>query len=97
MAFVEDFTVFFADFGVPATPSVGPPITVIFDRAYMQAMGGNEAAISGTQPVALALDSDVAALQAGVSTIVINSNTYTVQDVQPDGTGMSTLILSLEP
>jgi hypothetical protein len=94
MAFVEDFTVFFTDFGVPATPDVGAPFTVIFDRDYMQALQG---AISGTQPVALAQDSDLAAVWSGTTTLTINGNTYTVEDVQPDGTGLSILILSLEP
>jgi hypothetical protein len=93
MAFVEDFTVFFADFGVLATPSVGDPFTVIFDRAHIEAMGGD---ISGTQPVALAVSADVASLVSRSTTLTIAGQagiTFTVTDLQPDGTGLTLLLL----
>lgn len=89
MAFVEDFAVFFADFGVIATPGVGAPITVIFDRAHIEAMGGD---ISGTQPVALAVSSDVSAYVAHQTVLTIGGTAYTLHDVQPDGTGLSLLM-----
>lgn len=98
--FVEDFTVFFTDFGVTATPGVGLPFPVIFDRAHIDAMGGD---ISGTHPIALAASADVSALVARTSTITIAGSdhkpprvgdvTYSIVDAQPDGTGMTTLIL----
>lgn len=100
MSFVEDLTMFFTDFGVYATPSVGAPFMVIFDRAHIEALGGD---ISGTQPIALAASADVSALIAQTSTIVIagadhhppraGDVTYLIVDVQPDGTGMTTLQL----
>lgn len=90
MAFVEDFTVFFEDFGVTATPNVGSAITVIFDRAHIEAMGGD---ISGTQPIALAVSADVASLASNSSTLAISGTTYRVRDIQPDGTGLSVLVL----
>lgn len=100
MAFVEDFTVFFTDFGVTATPNAGDPFSVIFDRAHIEAMGGT---ISGTQPIALAMSADVSALVPRTNTLVIAGSdhhpvrvgnvTYKIQDIEPDGNGLSTLLL----
>lgn len=95
MAFAEDLTVFFADFGVTATPNAGAAVTVIFDRAHVETLGG---VISGTQPVALVASADVSAWVPNSTTVVISgaasgNGTYTVRDIQPDGTGLSTLIL----
>lgn len=90
MAFVEDFEIFFADFGVVAAPAAGEPITVIFDRAHVEAMGGD---ISGTQPVALAVSADVSSFEPRSTQLTIEGITYTVIDIQPDGTGMSQLVL----
>jgi hypothetical protein len=90
MAFVEDFTVFFTDFGVAATPDAGEPITVIFDRAHIEALGGG---ISGTQPVALVVSADASSLAPNSSTLEIAGTTYRVLDKQPDGTGLSLLVL----
>ena len=92
MAFVEDFSVFFEDFGVIATPDVGAPITVIFDRAQVEAMGGG---ISGTQPVALAVSADASSYRSNVTRLDIGGTTYLVTDIQPDGTGMSMLVLEI--
>jgi hypothetical protein len=92
MAFAEDFAVFFADFGVSATPNSGAAVTVIFDRAHIQAMGGE---ISGTGPIALAVSADVAAFVPHTTTLSIAGNTYTLRDMQPDGTGMTLLVLEL--
>lgn len=90
MAFVEDLTVFFPDFGVPATPGSGADITVIFDRAHIETMGGD---ISGTKPLALAVSADVATFVCNTTTLTIAGNTYTLRDMHPDGTGMTLLVL----
>lgn len=90
MPFTEDFTVFFEDFGVIATPNVGSPITVIFDRAHIEAMGGD---ISASQPVALAVTADVSSYVPNTTTLEIGGTTHKLRDVQPDGTGLSLLIL----
>lgn len=90
MAFTEDFTVFFADFGVTATPDVGADVTVIFDRAHIEALGGG---ISGTQPVALAVSADVSSWSSNGTKLTIAGTAYTLRDIQPDGTGLSLLIL----
>ncbi|KQT10968.1 head-tail joining protein [Ramlibacter sp. Leaf400] len=92
MAFVEDFTVFFADFSVPATPEGGAAVTVIFDRAHIEAMGGD---ISGTRPVALAVSADVSSWLPRTTLVAIQGSTYLLSDVQPDGTGLSLLIFEV--
>lgn len=90
MSFVEDLSVFFADFGVPATPESGDPFTVIFDKAHIEALGGE---ISTTQPVSLAQDVDVVALVCRTSLLTINGVQYRLQDKHPDGTGLTLLQL----
>jgi hypothetical protein len=103
MAFAEDLTVFFDtdEFAVPATPSGGgAAITVIFDREFIAALGGD---ISGTEPKALAPSADVASFVPGTTTLTIAGAdhrpavaaavTYNVRDVHPDGTGVSLLVL----
>ena len=87
MAFTEDFTPFFEDFAVNAT--LGAATKVIFDRAHLESLG-----ISATQPLLVAKTSDVSSANKGTS-ITINGTAYTVMDNQPDGTGMSTLLLEL--
>lgn len=90
MAFTEDLTVFFADFGVTATPDVGADVTVIFDRAHIEMMGGD---ISGTRPVALAVSADVSSWTSNSTRLAIGGTTYILRDIQPDGTGLSLLLL----
>ena len=95
MPFTEDLTVFFNvnDFGTAATytPSVGSPKTVngIFDRAYREVIDG----IEGTSPAFVCALSDVSTVVHG-NTFVINSATYKVRGVEPDGVG--TVLLRLE-
>lgn len=86
MPFVENLTAFFADFGVPATLGAAT-ITVIFDAAYADPLG-----IAGTEPRATCASADVAALVQG-SPITIGGKAYTVRDKQPDGTGITVLLL----
>ncbi len=90
MAFTENYADFFADFAVNATMG-SATFPVIFDRAHIESLG-----ISATQPVAVAKTSDVSSASRGTSiTIPVGGTAYKVLDNQPDGTGMSTLILEL--
>lgn len=93
MAFTEDFAVFFADFGVTATPLVGDAVTVIFDRATIQTLGGD---ITSTGPIALAVEADVADWTSQSTVIEIGSASFLVIDKQPDGTGLTLLTLREE-
>lgn len=91
MAFSEDLTPFFADFAVPATlQAVDVANGVIFDRAYLEAVGNYA---EGTGPVALAILADMPAVAQGQA-LVLNATTYTVRGVEPDGTGL--VLLRLE-
>ncbi|MGY8903209.1 MAG: head-tail joining protein [Burkholderiales bacterium] len=72
-----------------ATVSGGASFSVIFNRNYVDALG-----ISTNQPAAVCADADCASLTLG-SVITIGATTYTVREVQPDGTGITTLLLEL--
>ncbi len=86
MAFVEDITPYFGDFGVLVTLN-GAPVEVIFDDAHAAAFGGM---VSGTGPQAIAQDSVNAARG---QTLVHGAKSYTVIGVEPDGTGLTLLRL----
>jgi len=93
--FVEDLSVFTnpAEFGqvATATTKFGEVITlpVIFDNAYESALGGF-AESSG--PSALAQSALVQDLAHG-SQIEISARTWAIVEIQPDGTGMTRLVL----
>lgn len=77
------------DFGVTATVGVNS-VDGIFDNEYITAFD-----TTGTQPVFHCRSSDVSLYSiARGTTLVINGTTYTVQNIEPDGTGMSKLVLS---
>lgn len=88
MAFTEDLSAFFVEFSVQATLG-GSTIAVIFDKAYIGALMGM---VESTGPCCLVMDKDIPNLKQGAS-LVINSKTYIVSGVEPDGTGLSTLQL----
>lgn len=95
MAFVEDHTAFMPDFGVQATATTrhGEVVTlqVIFDNGY-QLAGAGPMGLASSQPSATARSADVADLITG-SAIEIGGVSYTVAEQQPDGTGMTVLLL----
>lgn len=62
---------------------------VIFDNGYAGALGG---LADATQPSAQARTVDVADLVQGCA-VCIDGDDWHVTDLQPDGTGMSTLLL----
>jgi hypothetical protein len=86
VAFVEDFSCYLADFGVPATLA-GASVRVIFEAAGA-VLGG----MSALQPAVQLPTADVPADYAGAA-LVVGGLTYTVAEHQPDGTGWSTLLL----
>lgn len=101
----EDRLIFFDadDFGVVAiiTPSSGAARTVegIYDapnvtRGVRQDNGySRQAEVSMTKPVFRARSSDLAGIKAGRASVEINGEVFGVHDVQPDGTGTTTLQL----
>lgn len=86
--FAEDLTPFFntAELAVQATLD-GAAVSGIFDNAYTEAFGMASRAPMFTLPSAAA----AAATQASV--LVVESVAYRVTAVQPDGTGVTTLML----
>lgn len=91
MAFTEDLSVFFDtdDFAIAATASWGGTVNVIFDSAYLDALG-----VAGTNPIALAIATEVTAARIG-ATLVISGTTYTIRDRMPQDDG-ATVLLQLE-
>lgn len=96
----EDIDLFFStdDFAetVAFTPEGGSPVSipVIFDEPYtLTAAQG--ITYQNANPTCQARTSDVSTATAG-ATIVRGSTTYYVTDVQPDGTGVTVLVLSTQ-
>ena len=87
MAFVEDYAPFLTDFGIAATVG-GVAITAIFDNGYADAFG----IVSGSAPVLLCSSASVSAATVGAA-VSVNATSYTVREIQPDGVGMTRLLL----
>jgi len=69
----------------------GQSIEGIFDNAYLQGeVGGN--GMAGAQPMFTLATSNVPANAVGAS-LVVNATNYRIAAHEPDGTGVSTLML----
>ena len=86
MAFVESFAGYFADFGVDATLN-GATVRGIFDDAYGDAFGG---LVAGSGPM-FRVPTTIAVTRG--DSLACAATTYTVVNIEPDGTGLSTLRL----
>ncbi len=87
MALDEDFAEFMADFGVSA--KVGATVvTGIFDNAEADTFG----LVANTRSVLTVATEDIPAAAVG-TTVVVNGTTYTIAELQPDGTGITRLML----
>jgi hypothetical protein len=87
---------FDTDFSATAgtfTPDGGSASTVngIFGNVFFEIPAG-ETSIEGKQASFICKTSDVSSAAHG-DTLVVSGTTYTVRGVQPDGTGVTTLIL----
>lgn len=91
MAFVEDLTLYFADFGVAATLA-GVPVRGIFDAAGGAHGLGQGGGIVALEPRFTLPSADVPGAVFG-ATLAIGAAGYTVREHLPDGTGVSTLLL----
>ena len=92
MAFVEDFTAFFStsDFAVTATVG-GVSVVGIFDNGYAAALAG---ALESSAPTFVCATANVVSAVQGTA-VTVNSTNYVITTVEPDGTGVSTLVLEL--
>jgi hypothetical protein len=91
MAFVEDLTPYFADFGDAATLA-GAAVRVIFDGP-----GGVLGGMTIEAPQVQIASSGVPAAYKGATLIISTgrgAGTYKVREHLPDGTGMSLLSLT---
>ncbi len=92
MAFTEDLSVFFNEdeFAVSATLD-GASVTGIFDNGYTLGTVG-PTGMASSQPMFRLATASVPASPVGKS-LVTGGTTYSVAEHQPDGTGVSTLML----
>ena len=87
MAFAEDLDVFLDEFAVAAVLPGSVTVNVIFDNQYASPFD-----ISASRPSCLGKSSDLDSLLFGAE-IVIGGVDYVVRSVEPDGTGMTRLML----
>jgi hypothetical protein len=91
MAFAEDLAPFFDTAGfAQAVTLAGEPVLGIFDAAYADAF--DAIALRGPR---LTLPTAAAGAATGGTTCVVGGVSYRVTSVQPDGTGVTTLLLEL--
>lgn len=84
--FVEDFTIYFADFGVDATLG-GASVRGIFDQAP-----ATFDMLAGSAPTFLLASASVPADPRG-AVLAVGADSYTVREYTHDGTGLCTLKL----
>lgn len=78
---------------VAYTPALGATlyITALFENEY-QEINLVSGMVSSAAPALHCKTTDVSGAKKG-DTVVVNSVTYSVTEVKPDGTGMTTLVL----
>lgn len=90
--FTEDFSAFMntSEFATTCTLN-GATVAAIFDAAYAQGSVGTYG-MASTQPMLTLATASVPATPVG-ATAVVNGATYTVAAHEPEGTGISRLML----
>lgn len=88
MPFVEDLTVFLADFGQDATLA-GASVRVIFEAAGTAQLG-----LGVLDPAVQLPTASVPSAYRDAELVIPGAGTYLVRDHVPDGTGWSTLVLT---
>ena len=93
--FTEDFSAYLnaAEFSVPATLAGGEVVQVIFDDAYQPGLAN---LMESSQPTAIGRSSELAALSHG-DELQIAERSYVLAGSQPDGTGLTRLMLERQP
>lgn len=85
-----------ADFGQSATYTASggsATITGIFDALYYDAAPGGEVVFASNQPRFVCRSADLPATASQDDTLVTGSVTYKVRNLEPDGTGITILVL----
>ena len=88
-----DRTAMLADYGTTVTKADATTFTGIFDNDFL-AVDLDESEVESTEPTLLARTADVSGLAHG-DTLTISAVSYTVRGIQPDGTGMTQIMLSV--
>lgn len=90
--FKEDTAAFFRtqDFGVDATINDAAHVNGIFDNGYNEVLG-----MTGATPQFTCASAEVVGVKRN-DTLVIGDANYRVQNVEPDGTGVTVLKLSID-
>jgi hypothetical protein len=89
--FVEDLAAFFTDFAANSCTVGGVNVRAVFDSGYALGRVGMMG-MAGTQPALMLATASVAADPVGLAAVV-NGAAYVVAAHEPDGTGMSLLLL----
>ena len=88
-----DRTAMLADYGSTVTKADASTFVAIFDNDFL-AVDLDESEVESTEPTLLARTADVSGLAHGDS-LTISSTSYTVRGIQPDGTGMTQIMLGV--
>lgn len=88
-----DRTALLTDYGTTVTKADASTFTGIFDNDFL-AVDLDESEVESTEPTLLARTSDVSGLAHGDS-LTISAVSYTVRGIQPDGTGMTQIMLGV--
>ena len=89
MNLAEPLASYLTDFATPAVIG-GVSVSGLFDDGYAESLNNM---IAGHKPTFLCVAANLPALTLGTTTCVIDAVTYTVQETQPDGYGITNLIL----
>jgi hypothetical protein len=91
--FSEDLSAFFADFGASSCTVAGQPVQAIFDNGHALGSVG-PIGIATTQPRLTCATAALPADPVGAP-VVVGAASYMVTEHQPDGTGISLLLLDV--
>ena len=89
MPLAEPLAAYLTDFATTAVIG-GVSVSGLFDDGYAESLNNM---IAGHKPTLLCIAANLPALTLGTTTCVIGAVTYTVQETQPDGYGITTLML----
>jgi len=84
---LEDLQTYFTDFGVAADFG-GFSVTGIYEHGYIEVLG-----VASFSPTFTAPSQSLSTVTVN-QTVTIEAQLHTVVDIQPDGTGVTLLILS---
>ncbi len=96
---VDDLAVFFSvdDFGVNGTYTLngGAASTIkgIYDNEFLEVDPQSGVGIVSAEPRFVCRSTDIPGAAAPGDALVVSSINYTVRVIQPDGTGVTTLVL----